>query len=82
MSDPDNTRDHTHTNGSSCAGDAPLRLQESASAPKDTAHARVVVCPYCRSHDVALLAQFGAQLLTDQYYCNACHTPFEHVRDE
>jgi len=25
---------------------------------------------------------FGAQLLTDQYYCAHCHTPFEHVRDQ
>jgi hypothetical protein len=24
---------------------------------------------------------FGSQLLTAQYYCRACHTPFERVKD-
>lgn len=39
-----------------------------------------VACPFCGSADVELLALFGSQLLTDQYYCRACHTPFEHLR--
>jgi hypothetical protein len=39
-----------------------------------------VHCPFCGSADVELLALFGSQLLTDQYYCRACHTPFEHLR--
>ena len=39
-----------------------------------------VACPFCSSADVELLALFGSQLLTDQYYCRACHTPFEHLR--
>jgi hypothetical protein len=25
---------------------------------------------------------FGQQLLTIQFYCNACHTPFECVKDD
>jgi len=43
--------------------------------------ARAILCPFCQSQDVEPLALFGAQLLTDQYYCRACRTPFEHVRD-
>ncbi len=39
-----------------------------------------VSCPFCGSVEVELLALFGSQLLTDQYYCRACHTPFEHLR--
>ena len=39
-----------------------------------------VACPFCGSADVELLALFGSQLLTDQYYCRACRTPFEHLR--
>jgi hypothetical protein len=39
-----------------------------------------VACPFCGSMDVELLALFGSQLLTDQYYCRACRTPFEHLR--
>ena len=41
---------------------------------------RQVHCPFCGSADVELLALFGSQLLTDQYYCRACRTPFEHLR--
>jgi hypothetical protein len=39
-----------------------------------------VTCPFCGSVEVERLALFGSQLLTDQYYCRACHTPFEHLR--
>ena len=42
----------------------------------------VVVCPYCASTNTELYSLFGQQLLTVQYYCNACHTPFEHVKDD
>jgi ring-1,2-phenylacetyl-CoA epoxidase subunit PaaD len=41
---------------------------------------QAVACPFCGSADVELLALFGSQLLTDQYYCRACRTPFEHLR--
>ncbi len=36
-------------------------------------------CPFCGSADVEMLSLFGSQLLTEQLYCRACHTPFEHV---
>jgi hypothetical protein len=39
-----------------------------------------IMCPFCGSTEVELLALFGSQLLTDQYYCRACRTPFEHLR--
>lgn len=42
----------------------------------------VVECPYCRSTDTELFSLFGQQLLTVQYYCNACHTPFERIKDD
>ncbi len=41
-----------------------------------------VTCPYCGSTDTELFSLFGQQLLTVQYYCNACRTPFEHVKDD
>jgi DNA-directed RNA polymerase subunit RPC12/RpoP len=41
-----------------------------------------VACPYCRSTDTELFSLFGQQLLTVQYYCNACHTPFECIKDD
>ena len=82
MSGLNNQSDETHGSENVFAGDADGRIPQSELAQRDEASVRVVVCPYCQSQDVTLLALFGAQLLTDQYYCNACHTPFEHVRDE
>ena len=41
-----------------------------------------VTCPYCSSVDSEFFSLFGQQLLTMQYYCNACHTPFEYVKDD
>ena len=49
--------------------------------PEEQEHEQPAVsCPFCGSAEVELLALFGSQLLTDQYYCRACHTPFEHLR--
>jgi hypothetical protein len=41
-----------------------------------------IACPYCRSTDTEFMSLFGQQLLTLQVYCNACHTPFECVKDD
>ncbi len=41
-----------------------------------------IACPFCRSTDTDLFSLFGQQLLTVQFYCNACHTPFECVKDD
>lgn len=41
-----------------------------------------IACPYCGSTDTELFSLFGQQLLTVQYYCNTCHTPFERVKDD
>lgn len=41
-----------------------------------------VACPYCGSTDTELFSLFGQQLLTVQFYCQICHTPFEHVKDD
>jgi DNA-directed RNA polymerase subunit RPC12/RpoP len=43
---------------------------------------KAVTCPYCGSTSTELYSLFGQQLLTVQYYCQSCHTPFEHVKDD
>lgn len=48
--------------------------------PSRTARARPD-CPFCRAHETELLSHFGSQLLTEQWYCRRCHTPFEYIRD-
>jgi len=49
---------------------------------RETTANLVVTCPYCGSTNTELSALFGPQLLTVEYYCNSCHTPFEHVKDD
>ena len=46
------------------------------------AETKVVTCPYCASTNTEMYALFGKQLLTMQYYCKSCHTPFEYVKDD
>jgi len=50
-----------------------MKIQPSTDGPR---------CPYCGSRSTELLSLFGSQLLTEQYYCTVCRTPFEHVRDD
>jgi hypothetical protein len=41
-----------------------------------------VTCPFCGGRDTRPLATFGSLLMTSQYYCAACRTPFEWLRRE
>ncbi len=46
-------------------------------------HARgLAACPFCGSRATELSSLFGQQLLTIQFYCHSCHTPFECVKDD
>lgn len=40
----------------------------------------LVLCPFCHSKDTELFSLFGQRLLTVQYYCKTCRTPFERVK--
>lgn len=53
---------------------------EYADNESDTTVA--ILCPYCSSTHTELFSLFGQQLLTVQYYCNTCHTPFERIKDD
>lgn len=48
----------------------------------DPQRKKTVSCPYCDSRDTELFSLFGQQLLTVQYYCNTCCTPFEYIKDD
>jgi hypothetical protein len=39
-----------------------------------------IECPYCGARDAEMLSLFGQQLMTMQFYCRACRTPFERVK--
>jgi DNA-directed RNA polymerase subunit RPC12/RpoP len=64
-----------------CAGEE-VGIIATLDRPDADAPKVEVVCPYCASHDTEFFSLFGQQLLTVQYYCNACHTPFEYVKDD
>ena len=53
-----------------------------AARPDRAATQAAVRCPFCHSGDTEPLALFGSQLSTAQYYCRACHTPFEGLKAE
>lgn len=37
-------------------------------------------CPWCGSTDTERIGEWGPQLLTEQWMCHACRTPFERIR--
>ena len=39
-----------------------------------------MTCVWCESADVERLADFGPGLMTEQWFCRACKSPFELVR--
>lgn len=39
-----------------------------------------VACPFCNSTDTEMIALFGQQLMTSQYYCRNCHSAFEAIK--
>ncbi len=39
-------------------------------------------CPFCSSAQVERVAQWGGQIITAQWRCNACNSYFEAVRDD
>ena len=39
-----------------------------------------VPCPFCESKETELIALFGMQMMTSQYYCRACRSVFEAVK--
>ena len=41
-----------------------------------------MTCPFCESPNVERVAQWGGQIITAQWRCNACNSYFEAVRDD
>lgn len=45
-------------------------------------NAKAVACPFCDSTVTEMIALFGMQMMTSQYYCHHCHSVFEAVKWE
>jgi len=41
-----------------------------------------VTCPFCDSERVVRVAQWGGQIITAQWRCEACNSYFEAIREE
>jgi sarcosine oxidase delta subunit len=39
-----------------------------------------VSCPWCGSRDVSEAAAYGSLLMTAQWFCESCKSPFERIR--
>jgi hypothetical protein len=39
-----------------------------------------LTCPWCGSRDVEQIGAYGSLLMTSQWFCGACGSPFERVR--
>ncbi len=57
-------------------------MAERAVFPQSGDEGLSVTCPYCGSEETEFFSLFGAQLLTAQYYCRTCHTPFEQIKND
>ncbi len=51
-------------------------------AGDEKAESRTVACPFCDSTETEMIALFGMQMMTSQYYCRHCHSVFEAVKWE
>ena len=54
--------------------------QPGAPAERRVGDGDGVTCPWCGSAEVEQLGEFGPGLMTEQWMCLACKSPFEWVR--
>jgi ring-1,2-phenylacetyl-CoA epoxidase subunit PaaD len=53
----------------------------SGTAGIPAAHGREEVnCPWCGSGEVERVGEVGPTVMTSQWICTACHSPFERIR--
>jgi transposase-like protein len=55
---------------------------EQPGAPSDGEPGRgePVTCPWCESENVERIGEFGPGLMTEQWMCLRCRSPFELIR--
>ena len=39
-----------------------------------------MICPWCGSAEVERVGEVGPTVMTSQWICRACRTPFERIR--
>lgn len=58
----------------------PLRRRYESVVPRGDMP--TVACAFCDSTDTEAAAIYGCHMMTAQYYCRACRSVFDWVRDE
>ncbi|MGH3088323.1 MAG: hypothetical protein ACRDSJ_13500 [Rubrobacteraceae bacterium] len=57
------------------------RVEPASEAPgKIAEEERELVCPWCDSEDVEMVAEYGPHLMVSQYICRGCKSPFEVIK--
>jgi transposase-like protein len=56
------------------------RMEQPGAPPDERRSGDAVTCPWCGSTDVERIGEFGPGLMTEQWMCLACHSPFEWIR--
>ena len=39
-----------------------------------------MTCPWCKSEDIEQIRDFGSLLMTSQWFCRHCESPFERIK--
>lgn len=55
-------------------------MEPAPAPPRELTGEDVVRCTWCGSDRVERIGEFGPQLLTEQYMCLTCRSPFEWIR--
>ena len=55
-------------------------LEQSGTPSRDDERS-TVSCVWCESTSVERIGEFGPGLMTEQWYCNACRSPFELIKE-
>lgn len=56
-------------------------LEQPGATSREHGERDGVSCVWCESRDVERLGEFGPGLMTEQWYCRACRSPFELIKE-
>ena len=56
-------------------------LEQPGATPRHDGQRFCVSCVWCTSTETERLGEFGPGLMTEQWYCNACRSPFELIKE-
>ena len=55
-------------------------VEQPRAASDDEPGVEVIACVWCGSDEVERIAEYGPGLMTEQYMCLRCRSPFEVIR--